>query len=706
MLTQIEQKSVSYRPAGTCLLAMMITALLQSGMAYAAEGGGSAPRFTDITSSAGIDYRRTESPRDAILDVFKQPGAVITMNDVPLTPGQSRGNPGVAIFDYDRDGDLDIYATNGPGTDNSLYVNQLSETGALSFIDAGASAGVGATAQDSNGVCYGDIDNDGDQDLYVLGASEPNRLFENLGNGSFRDITVASQTGGGERNSITCSFGDVNGDGLLDLAVANLYDNFDNRLALTVPGFEHLKEHNFLFVNQGGNTFADRSAEAGIESFRGGSWALVMVDYDQDGDIDIVVADDQGTRLPEEVGGENFGYVRVLRNDGSGNFDDVTEIVGTDIVGDWMGLTFGDLNSDGNLDLFITNIGDYLATAFAPATGLPNATNQWSSRWFLGQDNGTFIDPGIGELGATPFGWSVSMIDYDNDNDLDIVYHGGADMGLLVDGTNPGALLVNDGDGHFVRDADAFSLSRDHQRRNVQGMATGDLNRDGFVDIVSVSSMDWPTDYPVAPIVNPAAMLGGQFDDAAGMWPTFLPMDPANPFAGFDWSGWEPADGTMSVEINSGNRNESVQVTLLGTVGLTDDAVVNRDAIGAVVTFTPSRRNPVTKPVISGGSHASADSLELTFGMGNRRHGTLDILWPGGVRNRLYHVREGERIVFPEIPCSYSDAGTVSYLSYVACVRNSLRDLTDQSVVSRSQSVRYFVSAIRAFHDARRDGGN
>ena len=467
--------------------------------------------FVDVVSddSMGITYRRTKSPRDAILDQFKQPGVFLAPTDMPFTPGNSRGNPGVAIFDYDGDRDLDIYVTNGPNTANSLYSNQLVETGELSFVDVAVIANVDATNQDTAGVCFADIDNDGDKDIYVLGTNEPNKLFENNGNGTFDDISDASNTGEESRTSLGCSFGDINGDGLVDLVVANLYDNPDNRLALMVPGFEDLKEHNKLFLNKGGNLFEDVSEVSGIESFLGASWSIAMVDYDMDGDVDIIVADDQGTRIPASVGGEDFGYIRILQNDGSGNFSDVTTATGMNVFGDWMGLAFGDLNSDGSIDIFATNIGDYLAVAMGAGLGLPVGPNEWSSRWFLGQKDGAFTDPGIGELSSTPFGWGTSITDYDNDGSLDIIFHGGADMGILVDSTNPGAVLSNDGSGIFSYDSEALANSTNHLRRNVHGMAVADLNKDGFTDIVTVSSMNWPEPFPLFPIVDPSQFLGG-----------------------------------------------------------------------------------------------------------------------------------------------------------------------------------------------------
>lgn len=126
-------------------------------------------------------------PYKAIFDCLKQkslnPETTYTISDAIATPEKSDGAPGVALFDYDKDGDLDIYVTNGPNMrpdgvaqngSNSLYSNQLVESGAVRFVDVANGAGVAAAGQDSTGVCFGDIDNDGDHDLLVLGRAEPN----------------------------------------------------------------------------------------------------------------------------------------------------------------------------------------------------------------------------------------------------------------------------------------------------------------------------------------------------------------------------------------------------------------------------------------------------------------------------------------------------------------------------------------------------
>src|SRR5262249_17989149 len=155
---------------------------------------------------------------------------------------------------------------------------------------------VDATDMDSTGVCYGDIDNDGDEDLLVLGRMENNRLFRNDGNGSFTYLPVAG-VGGGTRGHTGCTMGDINGDGLLDIFVGNSFDWADRRaIYQNIFGYNH---PNDLYLNQGNNVFSDVSSTSGIRKLWNVpigdgtiTWSQAMVDYDLDGDVDIFHADD------------------------------------------------------------------------------------------------------------------------------------------------------------------------------------------------------------------------------------------------------------------------------------------------------------------------------------------------------------------------------------------------------------------------------
>ncbi|NEP00058.1 MAG: hypothetical protein F6K58_15530 [Symploca sp. SIO2E9] len=659
--------------------------------------------FEDTTQELGITYSRVESPsREAAYDELRQQ-EVITSQDLGGAPLNSEGLPGVAILDYDNDNDLDIYVTNGPGAPNSLYSNQLQETGEFTFVDVAQQAGVTATDQDSSGVVYGDIDNDGDQDLLVLGTGEPNRLFENQGDGTFVDITEESGIGGGNNFSGSASFGDVNGDGLLDVVVANTFTDWNDRAPIGGSVPLERNEHNQLFINNGDNTFTDVSETSGIQNLAGENLppgaatithAIAMVDYDLDGDVDIIQADDQAAVPPAEAGGIDRGMLHVLENDGEGNFTDVTVEANLDRLGGWMGLSFGDFNSDGNLDIFASNGGEYtfpeLLDTLDPsrAASPVDLQGEASSRWFLGQDDGTFEEPGVGELNATPFGWGTSTLDYENDGDTDIFFVGGHDLGPFVDASNPGALLQNDGDANFIYEPDV--LDADRTRRNEKGSAVGDLNGDGFVDIVSVSNFNTPESIELEQY---SRQFDSPFDATAQYVPTFTSTAPGQ----FVWNGLEFTDGTLSVEINSAdNGNGWVEVQTIGTVGLTEDSRVNRDGIGAVVSFTPENGQTVMQPILGGSSYASQDSLAANFGLGSESSGTVEVLWSGGVRNRLYDVEEFEQVVFPEIPVSF-DGDYESLFEYETLVSDAISELVDSEVLTESEGERFLSSAVRAF---------
>jgi hypothetical protein len=662
-------------------------------LALAALAAGSALAqpitFRDVAGPAhGVTYERAPSATAASVDALRA-RQVMNLYALALAyPLKPYGAAGVALLDYDRDGDLDIYATNGPGRDNSLYANQLAQ-GVFTFVEVPGAAGAAATGQDSTGVCFGDTDNDGDLDLYVLGRGEPNRFFENRG-GSFVDVSglAGSDIAGGNQNSSSCAMGDVDGDGLLDVFVGNTFD-WATKAAIMVEPYV-LNEYNQLFVNRGGNRFEDVSASAGLQNVRDISWSATMFDVDADGDVDILVANDQGAIPPGKYGGVDRGFVRIYRNDGNLRFTDVTARAGLRIPGSYMGFAVADLDGDWTLDLYVSNIGDWLE----PFIGIPYTLGDQTTRWFLNNGDGTFRDPRISPaVGASGWAWGTSAFDYDNDGDFDLVSYGGLDVGPLIDKSNPGTILVNDGRANFTVDLAALAGAADHGKRDDHALATGDLNDDGFEDIVSISHVDLHH----LPLIPYPFGYGTPLDGIAGFIPTWAPTGQGLDFA---YTGAPLLPGTLAIEINSGgNGNGWVNVDTLGTRGITTRGRVNRDGIGAVVRFTPAGGRTATQPILGGSSHSSQDSLTAHFGLGKAPRGMVEVTWPGGVRNRLYNVRSGERVTFPEIPCSFDTRQ--GRRAYETCVKRALSQLVRAGVLDAARSARFQASAMTAYEAAR-----
>lgn len=651
--------------------------------------------FDDIAKdpAMNLDFTRQPSESRAELDQLYTDSLTnpVSIDEVfGNSPHRTGGFPGVALIDHDKDGDVDIYVTNGPGAPNALFVNQLLETGQFGFENIGVLSGADAIDQDSNGVCFGDLDNDGDDDLYVLGREMPNRLFENVG-GLFEEVLTHGAEAGNDSH-ISCSMGDIDGDGLLDIAVANIFI-LDNAQALGAVAYD-LNQRNHLFRNAGSMHFTDVSASSGIHDMALGgttdprpptiSWAVSMVDVDLDGDTDIVFGDDQAGLPNEARGGFDRGYLQIFLNDGSGQFTNAPVALNEFSSAAWMGLAFGDLDCNGTVDIFASNLGAYMFEAF----GMPSELKAEASRWLLGNGDGTFSDPQVNE--ATAFGWGNAIADFDNDGDPDIAYHGAMDLNAFITHDNPGIVLENQGCSASFRE-NTLAFRGDYTERGTQGVATADLDQDGYMDLVSVSNHNVDAAMPF--FISPA-QYGSALDATARF---YLPMIP-DPVTGLlSWGSVDTLPGNLAVEINSGQGNGAVSFRTVGGVDIVHRARSNRSGIGATVRFTPKGLPTAMMPVVAGSSFTSQHALDTHFGMGDSRKGTVEVLWPSGVRNRVYKVRPGEHIILPEIPCSFDDHQR--FWRYARCVGKSLRKYRHEKIINRTEAKRLRRSAIRAWYE-------
>lgn len=362
---------------------------------------------------------------------------------------------GAAFFDSNNDGYLDIYVTGGSERDK-LYINNQDDT----YSEVGISAGFGTTDTiNTNGVCTGDIDNDGDRDVFVTTADGfSNLLFENQGDGTYSNIsTVAGIIDNVWSTSVT--MGDYNMDGYLDIYVGNY-------VTITglpdIPFYEQLDEAipNYFYVNNGDNTFTENADELNID-ISGGTLAVTFTDFDQDNDIDIYVANDFGGL---------FGANSLFRNDyPSNSFTNVAATNGTNATINAMGIAIGDYNKDSNYDYYITNMG---ANVFYQNDGDDTFTNVSST-------NNTECIEGVS--------WGTFFFDYNNDTYLDLFIANG---GVLMQNINRNQTnsLYSLGDDYLYSDVPNFTDVNDSAIS--RGSIMGDIDNDGDLDIFVVNIND------------------------------------------------------------------------------------------------------------------------------------------------------------------------------------------------------------------------
>jgi len=394
---------------------------------------------------------------------------------------------GLAVFDYDNDGDSDIYFLNGAplqGTTtdtrprNALYRNE----GQWRFTEVTDTAGVGDIGY-GLGVTVGDYDNDGDADLY-LNNYGPNVLYRNEGNGRFTDVTESAGVGNGDQVGAGTCFLDIEGDGDLDLYVSNyLAFQYDQHVAMASKGFPVYANPRFyrplpdtLYRNNGNGTFTDVSQASGIAAHAGWGMGIVCADYDNDRDTDVFIGNDVA---------ENF----LFENNGSGVFEEVGLMSGTayDLHGDEqgsMGVDCGDFDNDGFLDFYVTSYQKQLASLYR---------NLGAGRF---EDVTLKTGAGVGTLPKVT--WGNGFVDFDNDGLRDIFIACGhlQDNVEKYDGTTTyferNILLANTGTGGFVDVTDSSGEGMQVVLSS-RGAAFDDLDNDGDMDVVLLNSRREPT---------------------------------------------------------------------------------------------------------------------------------------------------------------------------------------------------------------------
>ena len=467
---------VSQRPARIPVLASVAILAWAASTCVSCRSGSSpsvpsppAPiQLSDVTAPSGVTFVHTDGSS----------GERYIVETVTA---------GLALFDYDGDGRIDIYFLNGAplaGTvsndvpQNALYRNE----GGWKFTDVTGRAGVGDPGY-GLGVAVGDYDGDGDGDLFVNNFG-PNVLYRNNGDGTFTDVTEQAGVSGGHKVGAGACFLDVDADGDLDLYVAN-YVNFtyENHVVQVQDGFptyagprDYLPEPDFLYRNNGDGTFTDVSLESGIGEQAGSGMGIVCGDHDNDGDTDVFVLND--------VAGNFF-----FENDGLGNFHEVGLLSGAayngygDELGS-MGIDCADYDNDGWLDFFMTSYQGELPVLYR------NLGN--------GSFEDTTLTSGVGEKTLPYVNWGAGLVDFDNDGDRDLFIANGhlQDNVDLFDHSTAyhvrNALLLNAGGGKFV---DVSDSGGDGMRVELssRGAAFDDLDNDGDVDAVILNSRREPT---------------------------------------------------------------------------------------------------------------------------------------------------------------------------------------------------------------------
>jgi hypothetical protein len=569
------------------LFAISVSAMA-NGQTAATKPAPAPGKFVDVTQQKGIHFT-------AVASHTSHKYLLETMGS------------GVAMFDYDNDGLMDLFFVNGAPLDdptpkgtipqkktsadwNRLYHQRKDGT----FEDVTEKAGLKGVGYDM-GVAVGDYDNDGYEDLYVTGYGG-NHLYHNNGNGTFTDVTVKSGTGGDPTPPnawyTSAAWVDLDNDGLLDLVVLRYvkWDFEDVYCGQRREGYRSYCHPDLfppisplVYHNNGDGTFTEVSQKIGL-GIPGKGLGIAIADYDRDGKIDFAVANDS---MPEFL----------FHNKGDGTFEEtgLTAEIAVDSDGRTyagMGIVFQDFDNDGWPDLIITNL----------------ANQKYALYKNNGDESFTYdtYAAGLAQMTLLHSGWGIDFLDYDNDGLKDLLIAQGHDLDTVelsfpeVHYKEPMLLAKNMGNGSFV-DVSKASGAIFSERWVGRGMAVGDFDNDGRLDAVVTTNG------------GPAYLLHNE-TPTSNHWLTLLLV---------------------------GHKS-------------------NRDAIGAWIKLTTPHGSQYWT-VTTTGSYLSARDKRAHFGLGSDRSAQLiEIHWPSGIVQTLRDV-PGDRIQIVDEPVNATTAakGTV-----------------------------------------------
>ena len=555
------------------LCAVATLAGAQTGAQAGAQGGVPGAvvpgNFVDATAASGIQFQ-------AVASHTSKKYLMETMGS------------GVALFDYDNDGLLDVFFVNGaPLADptakgtvpqkagekdwNRLYHQRKNGT----FEDVTVKAGLQGVGY-GMGVAVGDYDNDGFEDLYVT-AYGGNRLYHNNGNGTFTDVTEKSGTAGSGW-STSAAWVDLDNDGLLDLVVLRYLDwDFDD-----IYCGEHREGYRsychpdvfkaippLVYHNDGNGHFTEVSGKIGM-NLPGKGLGVAIADFDRDGHTDVAIANDSMLEF-------------LYHNKGDGTFEEQGLASEIAVDGDGrtyagMGIDFQDYNNDGLPDLVITNLANQKYALYRN-----NGDGSFSYDTYLS---------GIGGMTLLHSGWGIHFLDYDNDGLKDLLIAQGHDLDTIelsspqVHYREPMLLARNTGKG-FV-DVSAQSGAVFQEPWVARGMAVGDIDNDGRIDAAVTTNG------------GPAHLLHNQIVTS---------------------NHW------LTVAL-TGHRS-------------------NRDGIGAEIKLTTARGSQWVTVTTSGG-YLSANDKRAYFGLGADTSASLEIRWPSGVLQHLDNVHADQIVKIDE----------------------------------------------------------